>query len=671
MTTERRRTACPLDCPDACSLAVDVEDERVVRIDGWPAEAEGGNPLTRGLICGKVRRFASHLDCAERLSRPLVRTGAKGSGRFEAVSWDEAIDRVAERLGSIAREHGPETILPVFYGGSNGLLSQDAADALFFRRLGAARLIPNLCAMPTGAAYDGLYGKMPGVSLDDIEHARLIVVWGCNPHATGIHLVPRIEAARAAGAKTVVVDPRRTPLAKRADLHLAPRPGTDLPLALAIASAIFDAGAEDRAFLDRHVSGVDGFRAAARRWSIEAAAQECRLDPADIERFVELYTTTRPAVIRVGWGQERNRNGGFASAAIMALPAVAGHFGQRGGGFTASFTGAWGRGLGEACEDEDSAVRSVGLTRLGRELTEPTGDPLRAVFVYNCNPLQTLPDQERVRRGLEREDLFSVVFDAVRTDTAELADVILPATTFFEHSDLAKSYGTAVLMDVRPVVAPHGEARANHEVFCDLAERMGLLGAADRPDEAELRRRILEPLAADGVDVASLDRDGWLQAPAGRRAVPFDDVFPNTPDRKVQLMPEAFGPADEAYTYRTDPATDRFPLALISPAVARTTSSTFAQLSADEVPLEMHPDDAAERGLSEGQAIRVFNELGSVECALALKPELPSGVVELPKGLWARHTANGRSSNALCPDHSSDLGDGACFNDARVQVESR
>jgi anaerobic selenocysteine-containing dehydrogenase len=668
MTTELHRTACPLDCPDSCSLAVEVVDGRLGRVDGWPADAPGGNPLTEGLICGKVRRIGRHLDCPERLATPLERTGPKGSGSFRPIDWDTALDRIVERLGAIAAEHGPESILPVYYGGSNGLLTQDAADALFFRRLGAARLLPNLCAAPSGAAHAGLYGKMPGVSLADVAHARLIVVWGANPHATGIHLVPRIRAAREAGAKLVVVDPRRTPLARTADLHLAPRPGTDLPLALAIAARIFALGREDRAFLDRHVTGVDAFRAAAEVWTVERAAAECGLEAAEIERFCELYTTTRPAVIRVGWGQERNRNGGFATAAILALPAIAGHFGPRGGGFTASSSGPWRGVLGAACQDADRARREVNLVRVGRELTEPEGEPLRAVFVYNCNPLATLPDQERVRRGLEREDLFTVVFDAVRTDTAELADIVLPATTFLEHADLVKSYGSPALLDVRPVLDAHGAARPNHEVFCDLAERLGLVDEGERPSESELRHRLLEPVVASGLDVSALELDGVLPAPSGLHPVPFVDAFPATPDRRVHLVPEAWRADGEPYAYRPDPGDARHPLALISPAMANAITSTFAQLIDGPVPVALHPDDAAARGLAAGDPVRVFNELGEVRCTLELDANLRPGVALLPKGLWARHTANGRTANALCPDSLSDLGAGACFNDARVQV---
>lgn len=668
MATDLFRTACPLDCPDACSLSVEVADGRLGRVDGWRSDGGGGNPLTRGLICGKVRRVGRHLECAERLATPLVRVGPKGSGEFRPVDWDEALGQVVERLGEIVERHGPESVLPVYYGGSNGLLTQGAADATFFRRLGAARLEATLCAAPSGAALEALYGKLPGIGLDELESSsELIVVWGANPHASGIHLVPRIEAARARGARLVVVDPRRTPLARRADLHLAPRPGTDLPLALAVANLLFERGQADLEFLARHASGVEEFRRVAGAWSAERAAAECGVEAREIEHLAELYGATRRAVIRLGYGPERNRNGGFACAAILALPAVAGHFGAPGAGYIASAGGAWRGLLGDACEDPDRASRVVNLNRLGRELLEPDGDPIRAVFVYNANPVATLPDQERVRRGLAREDLLSVVFDAVRTDTAELADVILPATTFLEHSDIVRSYGVPGLLDVRPVLDARGSARSNHAVFTELAERMGLLGEGELPGESELRHRILAPFVAAGHDPTPLELDGYLPAPI--EGAPVVDRTPPTPDGRIQLMPAAFSAHPQGpYGYRPEAGVSG-PLALISAALPNTISSTFAQLIPGQVPLGMHPRDAEARGLVEGDRVRVFNELGQVITTLELDPDLRPGVVSLPKGLWARHTQNGRTANALVPDHLSDLGRGACFNDARVEVE--
>lgn len=666
------RSACPLDCPDSCSLVVESRDGRLARVDAVPAGTRGSNPATAGFICGKVRRIAGHLYGADRVTTPLRRVGPKGEGRFEPLGWDAALDLVADGLRSVAATWGSEAILPLCYGGSNGLLTQDAADALFFRRLGAARLLRTVCAAPSSAAFEALYGRMPGVAFPDYEHAELIVVWGANPRASGIHLVPWIERALARGAKLCVVDPRRTGLAKKAHLHLALRPGTDLCLALALIGWLFDEGRADRAFLADHARGVDELRAAASAWTLDLAAAECGLEVDALRAFAELYASTRPAVIRVGWGQERNRNGGFATAAILALPAVAGHFGVRGGGYTASTSGAWGELLAPPVDDADGARRAVNMNRLGRELTDPDGGPIHALFVYNANPLATLPDQSRVRRGLAREDLLTVVFDAVLTDTARWADVVLPATTFLEHRDLHKSYGTLALQRVVPALEPHGQARSNHEVFLDLAERLGLLAEGERPSLLELEARVTAPLRAAGVDTSLLDLDGYLTPPCGYAPVAFVDEFPRTRDRRIDLAPAALAAEAAAglYGYRPDPGSAAFPLALISPAVARTTSSTFGQLIAGRVPVTLHPDDAAERGLAAGATVRVFNALGAVVCGLDLDPDLRPGVACLPKGLWERHTENGNTSNSLCPDTLTDVAGGACFNDARVQVEA-
>src|SRR6185436_8268860 len=312
------RTACPLDCPDACTLDVTVEKGRVVKIDGGDT-----NPVTRGYICAKVRRFGERLYGEDRLLYPAIRKGHKGQGTFSRVSWDEALDHIAERMEHIRDTTGPQAILPFCYGGSNGLLTQDTNDAMLFRAFGTSRLARTVCAAPTGAANLGLYGKMPAVTYADYVHARLIVLWGVNPAASGIHLIPYVREARKRGATLVVIDPRTTSLARQADLHLAPRPGTDLPVALAIHRYLFEAGFADQRFLDAHSRGVDELRARADAWTIARAADEAGIDPDALGRLAELYAASSPAVIRCGWGLERNRNGGSAVAAVLALPAVA------------------------------------------------------------------------------------------------------------------------------------------------------------------------------------------------------------------------------------------------------------------------------------------------------------------------------------------------------------
>lgn len=660
-------SACPLDCPDACSLSVAVEDGRVTKLDG-----SARNPYTAGFICAKVRRWPEHAYGETRLRYPQVRRGRKGEGVFERISWDEALELAAGKLREARDRFGGESILPVSYGGSNGLLTQDTTDLRLFARLGASHLARTVCAAPSRAAAAGLYGRMAGVALPDYVHARLIVLWGVNPAVTGIHLVPVIQEAQRRGARLVVVDPRRTQLAKRADLHLAPRPGTDLPLALAVIRWLFEEGRADLDFLAAHTHGAAELRRRAAAWDFARAAAVSGVPAGDLERFARLYADSSPAVLRAGWGFERNRNGGSAVAAALALPAVAGKFGVRGGGYTMSNSGIWDLDseVSAAVSPADAArpVRTVNMNHLGSALLrlEP---PVRVLFVYNCNPLATIPEQERVRRGLEREDLFTVVFDPVRTDTARYADLLLPATTFLEHHELAKGYGALVIHQVAPAIEPVGEARPNFRVFAELCGRLGLAEPGDPEGEAALAAAILAKTPRMRGELA---REGISAPDCGAAPIQFVDVFPRTADRKVHLVPEALDreAPQGLYGYREVPGGEAsFPLALISPATSRTISSTLGELHRKFVPVELHPEDAARRGLAEGDPVRVWNERGEVRTAVRLNLDLAPGVALLPKGLWSHNTLSGTTANALAPDSLTDLGGGACFNDARVEVE--
>jgi anaerobic selenocysteine-containing dehydrogenase len=513
-----------------------------------------------------------------------------------------------------------------------------------------------VCAAPTGAANLALYGKMPSVSYEDFPEARFILLWGANPSASGIHLVPYIREAQRRGAMLVVIDPRLTPLAKQADIHLAVRPGTDLPVALAIHRYLFEEGRADAAFLSEHADGADQLRERAHAWTFERAAAEADVEAGALRRVAEMYADSTPALVRCGWGQERNRNGGSATMAILALPAVAGKFGVRGGGYTMSNSASWGItrtwiGAGEP------STRLVNMNHLGRALLEYDNPPIKVLFVYNSNAAVTTPAQQKVLDGLLREDLFTVVFDQVMTDTARYADVLLPATTFLEGYDIARGYGPITLRLGRPVVEPVGEARSNADVFGALMRKLDL--AADGEPEGELEE-MLDVLAKlpDAVGDDLRER-GVARPPFDGRPVQFANVWPLTSDGKIHLCPEALDRDAPAglYGYQPDPATAEFPLALISPASERT-----------EVRLLMNPADAEVRGLKDGDAVRVFNALGEVRCKLRVGGWIRRGTVSLPKGLWRKHTANGFTSNVLTPDTLTDLGGGACFNDARVEV---
>jgi anaerobic selenocysteine-containing dehydrogenase len=655
------RTACPLDCPDSCTIDVTVENGRILEIDGGDE-----NPTTRSYICAKVRRFASRVYGEDRLLYPAMRQGARGNGVFTRVTWDEALDHIADKMRGIQQRWGAEAILPFCYGGSNGLLTQDTNDAALFRAFKTSRLARTVCAAPTGAANQALYGKMPGVSYLDYPHAKLIILWGVNPAASGIHLVPYLKEARSAGAQLVVVDPRATSLARQADLHLAPHPGTDLPVALAIHRYLFEGGHANLKFLAEHTTGSDGLRARASEWTLERAAAVSGIGADDLLRFAEMYASTSPALIRCGWGLERNRNGGSAAAAIMALPAVAGKFGVRGGGFSMSNSAAFGIKAAAWLEDTpEPTTRIVNMNHLGQALLEYQDPPVKMLFVYNCNPLATMPDQNRVLRGLQRDDLFTVVFDQVFTDTARYADVVLPSTTFLENYDIARSYGPISLQLVRPVIEPVGESRPNSEVFSDLAARLGI-GAFE--EETDTLIRIAGRLPGT-VGTELMDR-GAVTPPFAGVPVQFVDVLPRTPDQKAHLFPPELDQQAPLglYGFQPDPATERYPLALISPASEKTVSSTLGELRERAAVLQMHPVDAEARGLSRDDPVRVFNERGEVHVPVALNADVKPGTVSLPKGLWRKSTYNGSTSNALVPDTLTDVGGGACFNDARVQV---
>jgi anaerobic selenocysteine-containing dehydrogenase len=655
-------TACPLDCPDACSLSVTVQRGRIVEIDG-----SHRNPVTEGFICAKVRRFGDRVYGPDRVLYPAVRRGPKGQGRFTRVSWDEALEAVVEKMRSAKAAAGGASILPFSYGGSNGLLTQDNFDAQLWRRFGTSRLARTVCAAPTGAANMALYGKMTSVTYQDYPHAALIILWGVNPSASGIHLVPYVREAQRRGARLVVIDPRATPLARLADVHLAVRPGTDVVVALAIHRYLFAGGYADETFLREHAVGADKLRERAEAWPIDRAAEIAGVSAEALEHVARLYAERVPAVIRCGWGVERNRNGGNAAMAILSLPAVGGKFGVRGGGYSMSNSASWNidRPWIRATEPD---ARLVNMNHLGRALTEYRDPPVNVLFVYNCNPAVTMPDQRRVLRGLEREDLFTIVFDQVMTDTALYADVVLPATTFVEGYDFARAYGPIHLGLVRPVIEPRGEARSNADVFGELCARLGALDDGAPTGELDLLVDVLDSLP--GRIGADLRADVTPSPPGGPAPVQFVDVFPNTLDRKIDLFPAALDASAPLglYRYQPDPASAEYPLALISPASDRTISSTLGELPRPDVKLSMHADDASARALEEGDAVRVFNGLGEVHCTLTIAPTIRPGLVSLPKGIWRRSVRNGWTATALAPDTLSDLGGGACFNDARVQV---
>ncbi|HEY7700312.1 MAG TPA: molybdopterin-dependent oxidoreductase [Vicinamibacteria bacterium] len=658
------RTSCVLDCPDACSLEVTVEGGRVAKI-----EAGTGNEVTRDFICSKVGRFADRLYHPDRLLYPMRRVGPKGAARFERIDWATAVRTITDRFREIRDTEGGEAILPYNYGGSNGFLTDDLVDSAYFARLSASRLAKTICAAPTSEVAKGMYGKMAGVAFPDYPEAQLILIWGANPRASNIHLVPFLQDAKARGAFIALVDPIRTLSTDLIDLHLPVYPGADLPLALGMIHHWKEKGLLDRAFLAERAVGLETLLEAAEEWSLDRASRASRVDRESIRLLAERYAEASPAVLRCGWGLERNRNGGQAAAAILAMPALLGKFGRRGGGYTLSNSGAGKLDAARLWDTSSWTTRVVNMTELARALNEPLSPPIKGLFVYNCNPVATVPDQNGVLRGLAREDLFTVVFEQVMTDTARYADVLLPATTFLEHYDFKRSYGSYVVGATKPVIQAVGEARSNASVFAELGRAAGFDDEIFQWTEAELRERVVAALSLQGKKVSpgpftsggihGYDFDG------SPNPVQFESVFPQTEDGKVHLAPPCLGP--EPYAYE-EIRSESFPLCLITPASAKLVSSTFGEFNLRELHLTIHPEDARRRGIAPGKRVRVWNDLGEVECVARVDAHVREGVVSLPKGAWMKSSLNGRTSTALTPSNVNVVGGGACFNDARVEV---
>lgn len=665
MPTKIVDTSCVLDCPDTCSLEVTVRDGTIETIG--PGE---GNPITEGFICSKVRRFGERVYHADRVLHPMKRVGAKGSAEFQGISWDEAIETITTRFREIRDETGGEAILPYFYGGSNGFVTDELIDSMYFARLGASRLEKTLCAAPTTAVTRDMYGKMAGVAFSDYPEAEAIIVWGANPKTSNIHLVPYLKEAKRRGAFIAVVDPIQQMSPDLVDLHLPVYPGADLPLGLGMIDAWAKAGKLDEDFLREHADGVEPLLEAAASWPLDEAAAEARVEAGKVRELVERFEEASPAVIRCGWGLERNRNGGQAAAAILAIPALLGKFGRRGGGYTLSNGGAGGVEASRIWHDSSWRTRVINMSELTRVLNEPDtleGPPVRGLFVYNCNPVATAPDQNGVMRGLSQDDLFTVVFEQVMTDTARFADILLPATTFLEHRELKRSYGNYVVGATQPAIEPRGEARTNPEVFQALGRAMGFEDEAFRWSEEEILAKVIDAIRLDGKPVSAEPLRAGHAHPYdfddGPTPIQFGNVFP--PDGKIHLTPTCLG--STPYRYRPV-RSEEYPLALISPATSKTISSTLGEFNLREMRLAIHPDDAAARGIGDGARVRVYNELGEVVCPARVDAHVCPGVVHLPKGAWMKSSLNERVATALAPAHVNEVGGGACFNDARVQV---
>ncbi len=672
MATERA-SVCPLDCPDTCSLSVTVEDDRIVRVRGSRA-----NPYTQGVICGKVAKgYPEFVHGPGRLLHPLRRVGKKGEGRFQRISWDEALDAIHGRFTAVMAAHGPQAILPLNYAGPHGMLATGSMDLRFFHRLGATLLDrPPLCGGVRVESWVGTFGTVPGMRPEQVACARLIVAWGNNVTASNLHLMPVINAARRDGAKLVVVDPRRTKIAEQADLHIPILPGTDVILAWAVTHELERLGALDRAFIEKHVHGFEEYMERVRRVSVGDAARTCGVPEGHIRQLAEWYGTLSPAAISVGNGLERNRNGGSGIRAVFALPALAGKLGMLGGGLVngAAFSFPKTPRRLQRPDLAPPGTRRFNILDVGRHLLdEALAPPVKAVFIYNHNPVIVHPDQNRIRRALSREDLFAVGCDVVMTDSMAYADIVLPASSHFESHDLYPAYGTHWLQRAEPIIPPQGESLPNTEIFRRLSARFGFEGPAFEATDAELMDEAVDPddPRLQGIRPSRIPTDRALAMTfAGDEAVLFKTVYPKTPSGKVELasshLAQKYGrPLPE---YRPYPSA--YPLMLISPASDRRITSTFGGLKDSErtPPLEMHPEDAGARGLRDGMTVKVWNDLGEVHLPLRITDAVRLGVVSTAKGAWLRTSDNGQTISAPAPAHHADIRHGACFHDARGEV---
>lgn len=675
------RGACPHDCPDTCAWTVTVREGRAVELRG-----DRRHPYTAGGLCAKVSHFLEDRTYGrDRLLHPLRRVGPKGAGAFEPVSWEEALSDIADRLAAIVRESGGEAVLPYSYLGTQGLVQGHAVSDPFFARLGATRLVRAVCGSTGGAGVQLTNGAGPGLLPEELRHSKLIVLWGTNTISTNLHLWPFIREAKRSGATVVVVDPLLTRTAQDADRHVRPMPGTDAALALGLMHVIVAEGLHDREYLDRYTVGFDRLQDRLAEFPPGRVEAITRVGADEIRWLARAFATTRPAAIRLLVGMEHHARGAEAFRAVACLPAITGAWRDRGGGLchmTVALFGDldWSCGVGVA---PDRGVRSVNMVQLGRALTDPgASPPVRALIVYNSNPAAIAPNQNLVLAGLRREDLFTVVLEHVLTDTAAHADYVLPATTQVEHHDVLWSWGQTYLSLNEPAIAPVGGALPNAEIFRRLARRMGFDDPAFHSTDEELVEAALRPLGHERV--ARLREHGWIRMDGPEHVLPHATGAFGTPSGRCELWSETLADAGEDplpgfEAARESPLGDpalaaRFPLVLLTAKGAHHfLNSSYAHteraIKAERSPyVDLHPDDAAARGIGDGDLVRVFNDRGSVQLPARVSDRVRPGVASMPSGWWASRSPSGSSANALTPDGLSDWG-GGDFHDALVEVE--
>ena len=671
--------ACPHDCPDTCSLTTTVIDGVATKVQGNP-----DHPMTGGVLCAKVSKYTQRTYHADRVLQPLKRSGPKGSGQFTPVSWDQALRDIAQRLHTIAQRQ-PEAILPYSYAGTMGQVQGESMDRRFFHRLGASLLDRTICASAGGEALVQTLGGKVGMKVEFFAESQLILIWGSNSIGSNLHFWRLAQEAKRNGAKLVCIDPRKSETAEKCHEHLQLLPGTDAALALALMHELIQNDWLDHDYIAQHTLGWEALRARALEWPPERAAQVCGLPVEQIRQLARDYGTTQPAAIRLNYGMQRVRGGGNAVRAIACLPALVGAWRHRAGGLLLSSSGVLPFNKVALQLPQllgDRRPRTLNMSTIGDVLLHPGdaqfGPQVEAVVVYNSNPVAVAPESAKVAAGFAREDLFTVVLEHFLTDTADHADYVLPATTQLEHWDIHGSYGHTDVLLNRPAIAPEGQARSNAQIFRDLAAQMAQLDPAfaaphfSEPDEALCRTA----LAGTAMDFDSLLAQGFAHIPVAE--APFAQGGFATPSGKCEFDNPRLAALgintlpDHVSNY--EPPTAAHPLAMISPPARNFLNSTFANVASlarmEERPLlELHPEDAAARGIADGDRLRVFNARGSHVCHAAVNGRARPGVVVGLGIWWRKQGANGTNVNELTHQQLTDIGRAPCFYDCAVQVE--
>ncbi len=683
MNTSFVRGACPHDCPDTCALRITVQDGRVVKVQGDPE-----HPPTHGALCTKVSRYAERTYHAERVLTPLKRTGAKGSGQFAPVTWDEAFADIATRLRAIA-ERGPDAaqaIVPYSYAGTMGLVQGESMAARFFNRLGASLLDRTICSSAGGEALAATYGAKIGMHLEQYAHSKLIVIWGSNSIASNLHFWTFAQEAKRNGAKLICIDPRKTETADKCHEHIALMPGTDGALALGVMHELIVNDWLDHDYIERYTEGWSKLRERALQWPPQRAAEVCGISADTVRSLARDYGTARPAAIRLNYGMQRVHGGGNATRLVAILPCLIGAWRDAAGGMLLSASGWFNPVRNDAALQRPDLggrlrPRTINMSTIGDALLRETdellpdgtkfGPKIEALVVYNSNPVAVAPESPKVVRGFAREDLFTVVLEHFMTDTADHADYVLPATTQLEHLDLHTSYGHTYALINEAAVAPLGQARPNTQIFRDLARYMGF----DEPCFSDSDEMLARCALKDSVDFAALRERGW--AKLDLPDAPFSHGGFATPSGKCIIDSPVYGVPDHVPNYesvRSAPVlAQRFPLAMISPPARSFLNSTFVNVKSlrdieAEPVLEMHAADARARGIESGQRVRIFNERGSTQCTAVISARARPGVVNGMGIWWRKLGVDGTNVNEVTHQRLTDIGRAPSFYDCLVEV---